>query len=66
MQEMQKAKKDPVFQIDYIHLRVGVATTRGAHRGIQTPSLCEYRLAVEFGLYDKLHHRPFEQLSRAV
>ena len=29
------------------HLRVKAAPTRRAHRGIQAPSLCEYRLPVE-------------------
>ena len=46
----EKEERAAPFQIYYISLRWGAATTRGAHRGIQTPSLCEYRLAVEFSL----------------
>ena len=53
-------EKTGVFSILLYHLRVKVATTRGAHRGIQAPVPCtyyvsaEYRLPVEFGLYDEL------------
>ena len=32
----------------------------------QTPSPCESTLAVEFGGYDILHHRPLLQTSRAL
>ena len=46
----EKEERAAPFQIYYISLRWGAAPTRRAHRGIQTPSLCEYRLAVEFGL----------------
>ena len=38
------------FRFLLYRLRSKAATTRGAHRGIQAPSLCEYRLAVEFSL----------------
>ena len=52
-------KKDSVFRFNYIHLRVGVATTRGAHREAQAPAPCtyyvsaEYRLPVESYIYDE-------------
>ena len=41
------------------------APMRRAHKETQTPSPCESTLAVEYGVYDKLHHRPLEQTSRA-
>ena len=53
------------FQIYYIHLRVGAAPTRRAHKETQTPSPCESTLAVEFGLAIHCRLRPHLQTSRA-
>ncbi len=47
--ERQEERASP-FQISLYRLRSRAAPTRRAHRGVQTPPLCEYRLAVEFSL----------------
>ena len=47
-------EKTTSFRFNYIHLRVGAAPTRRAHKELQTPAPCESTLAVEYGGYNLL------------
>ena len=58
-------KKDCRLFDFIIPLRVG-RPFQGEHREAQAPPLCEFRLAVEFGLAIYFRLRPHKQLSRAV